>query len=154
MSDGRLYQAASTGQFSPHAWLPVGRVRRNRCRGVANALPWPAMAEQTPPYWVLISVLFSSQPLTPSLAMTLHQAAYDLYRRDQGAGQVLGDLVSGTVRNLRKDVLMGTIGGPAFEAEVETERGSGTVRFILTRQGLEMMQAQEAQKPPRPRYLN
>ncbi|MCI0570735.1 MAG: hypothetical protein L0Y66_08290 [Myxococcaceae bacterium] len=112
------------------------------------------MAEQTPPYWVLISVLFSSQPLTPSLAMTLHQAAYDLYRRDQGAGQVLGDLVSGTVRNLRKDVLMGTIGGPAFEAEVETERGSGTVRFILTRQGLEMMQAQEAQKPPRPRYLN
>lgn len=114
------------------------------------------MAEQSPPYWVLISVLFSSQPLTPSLAMTLHQAAYDLYRRGDAARKVAGDLLSGTVRNLRKDVQMGTITGPAFEAEIETERGSGVVRFLLTRQGLEMMEAAppELPTPPRPKYLN
>jgi hypothetical protein len=27
------------------------------------------------PYWILISVLFSSLPLTPALATRLHQAA-------------------------------------------------------------------------------
>jgi hypothetical protein len=113
------------------------------------------MAESSPPYWLLISVLFSSQPLSPSLAMTLHQAAYALYRRKDTVGEVAGDLLRGKVRNLKKDVLLGTIGGPAFEAEIETERGAGVVRFLLTRQGLEMMEAQEEQEAPRkPRYLH
>lgn len=114
------------------------------------------MAEQSPPYWVLISVLFSSQPLTPALAMTLHQAAYELYRRGDAVRPVAGDLLSGKVHNLRKDVQMGAITGPAFEAEIETERGSGVVRFLLTRQGLELLEQQpdEPPPPPRPRYLN
>lgn len=112
------------------------------------------MAEQSPPYWVLISVLFSSQPLTPALAMTLHQAAYELYRRGEGEQPVAGDLLTGRVRNLRKDVQVGSLTGPAFEADIETERGSGTVRFLLTRQGLEMMEQQQEAAPPRPRYLN
>lgn len=107
------------------------------------------MAAEPPPYWVLISVLFSSFPLTSAVAMTLHQAAYDLYQRDDTVTPVAGDMVSGKVRNLRKDFLLGTIGGPAFEAELETERGAGTVRFMLTRQGLELM----SDKPP-PSMLN
>ena len=104
------------------------------------------MAEQTPPYWVLISVLASSLPLNPTLAMTLHQAALDLFRRDQAVGQVAGDMISGRVTNLKKDLLLGTISGPAFEAEIDTERGHGTVRFLLTRQGLELT---GDKKPPR-----
>ncbi len=40
--------------------------------------------DDDPPYWVLISVLFSSLPLTPHLARQLHEAAYDLHRRDAG----------------------------------------------------------------------
>ncbi len=101
------------------------------------------MAEEIP-YWFLMSVLFSSQPLTPALAMTLHQAAYELYERDGSVREVSGDLVQGKVRNLHKDVLLGTIGGPAFEAEVETERGAGLVRFLLTRPGLELLGAKKA----------
>lgn len=112
------------------------------------------MSDEETPYWLLISVLFSSQQLTPALAMTLHQAAFDLYERGGASAPVAGDLISGTVRNLRKDVLLGTIGGPAFEAEIETERGSGMVRFLLTRQGLELMHARAQQTPARPRYLN
>jgi hypothetical protein len=114
------------------------------------------MAGSSPPYWVLISVLSSSQPLTPALAMTLHQAAYELHRSGGSVQPVAGDLLTGKVHNLRKDVQMGAIAGPAFEAEIETERGSGVVRFLLTRQGLELM----AQAPPRPeqpsapRYLH
>ncbi|AKQ63532.1 hypothetical protein A176_000444 [Myxococcus hansupus] len=109
--------------------------------------------DQSPPYWLLISVLFSNQPLSPSLAMTLHQAAYELHARGDGAKQVAGDMMSGRVVNLRKEVSFGGISGPAFEAEIETERGSGAVRFVLTRQGLEMMKQQPAE-PPRPKYLN
>jgi hypothetical protein len=109
--------------------------------------------DQAPPYWTLISVLFSTQPLTPALAMTLHQTAYELYQRGDAVGQVAGDLLSGKVHNLRKDVALGGIAGPAFEAEIDTERGSGVVRFLLTRQGLELMEARPPparpkQKPP------
>ncbi|RYZ39207.1 MAG: hypothetical protein EOO71_20985 [Myxococcaceae bacterium] len=112
------------------------------------------MAGQTPPYWHLISVLFSSQPLTPALAMTLHQAAYELYSRGEGSREVAGDLLSGRVTNLRKEMALGGISGPAFEAEIETERGAGSVRFMLTRQGLEMMKDPTPATPARPKYLN
>ena len=114
------------------------------------------MADSTPPYWVLLSVLFSSQPLTPALAMTLHEAALRLHQRDASEGPVAGDLVSGTVRNLKKHVLLGTIGGPAFEAEIETARGKGQVRFLLTKEGLEALgaAAEQETRAARPRYLN
>jgi hypothetical protein len=114
------------------------------------------MAEQPPPTWLLISVLFSSVPLTAALAATLHAAAYELYRRDGAAAPVSGDVVSGRVRNLRKEMLLGTIGGPAFEAELETERGPGKVRFLLTRQGLESMRAATppARRGGKREYLN
>lgn len=112
------------------------------------------MSEDTPPYWVLISVLFSSFPMTPSLAMCLHHAAFDLHRKGSSEGPVAGDLVSGKIVNLKKDVLLGTMGGPAFEAEIETERGSGVVRFFLTREGLELMNAREGREEKRPKYLS
>jgi hypothetical protein len=89
------------------------------------------------PYWQLLSILFSSFPMTPELAATLYEAAFDLHTKDAKQKKVAGDALSGTVRNLKKHALIGTIGGPTFEAEVETERGKGMVRFILTRQGLE-----------------
>ncbi len=108
------------------------------------------MAHESPEYWQLISVLFSSFPLSPAVAMCLHQAAFELYRTGGSVAPVAGDLLSGEVHNLKKDALVGTIGGPVFEAQVETERGSGTVRFLLTRSGLELMNAQ----PAKPQYLN
>jgi len=107
-----------------------------------------------PPYWLLISVLFSSLPLTPVLAMTLHEAAYALYRRNGSVGPVEGDIVTGKVENLRKDMLLGTISGPAFEARIETERGPGRVRFLLTRQGLELMAEASPRAKPRRELLN
>ena len=88
--------------------------------------------------------------------MTLHQAAYDLYRRNGGVAPVSGDALQGRVTNLKKDLLLGTIGGPAFEAHIETERGQGTVRFLLTRQGLDLMAERPApaRAAARPQYLN
>ncbi len=108
------------------------------------------MADAATPYWVLISVLFSSVPLTPALAMTLHQAAYGLHLSDGSRSEIAGDTAHGWVRNLKKEALLGTIGGPVFEAEIETERGKGRVRFLLTRQGLELMH----ESPSKKKYLN
>jgi len=96
------------------------------------------MPEATPA-WTLISVLFSSFPLDASLAATLHQAALDLYRNDQAVGPVAGDLASGRVVNLKTVMQLGAISGPAFEAKLDTARGSGTVRYLLTRQGLDLL---------------
>ncbi len=95
------------------------------------------MATQ-PNRWTLISVLFSSIPLDATLAATLHQAALDLYRRDEPVQQVAGDLLSGRVVNLKRSMQLGAIVGPAFEAKLETDRGPGTVRYLLTRQGLDL----------------
>lgn len=102
------------------------------------------VAQEDPPYWTLISVLFSSFPLSETVATTLHQAAYELYTSERSVTRVDGDLLSGEVRSLGTDALVGSIGGPMFEASVETERGAGTVRFFLTRSGLELMHAHNA----------
>lgn len=113
--------------------------------------------EKPPPYWVLISVLFSTFSLSPAVAMALHQVAEDLYLDDEAEAPVAGYLLSGKVRNLRREFLVGTIGGPAFEAEVDTERGHGTVRFLLTREALELAERRRgkgARPSKRPRYLN
>jgi hypothetical protein len=99
---------------------------------------------QATPRWTLISVLFSSIPLDPSVAATLHEAALDLYRRDDAVGEVGGDVLSGRVVNLKKTMQLGAITGPAFEARLDTARGSGTVRYLLTRQGLELYGAERS----------
>jgi hypothetical protein len=110
------------------------------------------MSADPAPSWTLISVLFSSIPLSSSLAATLHEAALDLYRRDDSVGQVAGDLVNGRIVNLRRTLQLGAITGPAFEAKLDTERGAGTVRYLLTRQGLELLGI--SREPPRGGYLN
>lgn len=110
------------------------------------------MSAEAPQTWTLISVLFSSIPLSQSLAATLHEAAVDLYRRDDSVSQVAGDLVNGRVVNLKRTLQLGGITGPAFEAKLDTERGAGTVRYLLTRQGLELLGVVSPEK--RGGYLN
>ena len=117
------------------------------------------MSRETPPpappsSWTLISVLFSSIPLSGPLATTLHQAALELYRRDEATTEVAGDVLHGRVVNLKKTMQLGAITGPAFEARVDTERGSGTVRYLLTRQGLELLGVEPPAEPARRAYLN
>jgi hypothetical protein len=109
------------------------------------------MATEPQP-WTLISVLLSTIPLEAALAATLHQAALDLYRRGDGVQQVAGELVSGRVVNLKKTLQLGAITGPAFEAKLETARGSGLVRYLLTRQGLEL-EGLRGERPAR-KHLN
>lgn len=95
------------------------------------------MAPGKPPAWQLISVLFSSVPLTSELATSLYQLAVELHRGGRPRGELLLEEAQGRVRNLGRSFALGAISGPGFEADVETERGEGRVRFLVTRQGLD-----------------
>lgn len=110
------------------------------------------MSAEATPYWVLISVLSSNFPLEEGLALALHRVALDLYQANDSAGVIDHQLAHGHVKNLRQEAAIGSICGPVFEAELETERGAGIVRFMLTRQGLELMADKAAGHAPP--YLN
>jgi hypothetical protein len=95
------------------------------------------MAE-TPSAWSLISVLFSTLPLSPSLATSLYEVARGLHRSGEAAGELYQEDIEGKVRNLQKSFALGAISGPGFEADLETPRGKGRVRFLVTREGLDV----------------
>ena len=88
-------------------------------------------------HWLLIAVLQSSVPLEQAAALRLYRAALSLHATSASVEKIHGDLMTGEVRRLGKTMLIGTIGGPAFEADLDTPRGSGRVRFIVTPEGLE-----------------
>jgi hypothetical protein len=115
------------------------------------------MASSTP-YWRLLSVLFSSVQLSSALAMTLVEAARTLHREGRGSQQIAGDLAQGRVDNLRKETLLGTIAGHLFEARLDTPKGAGMVRFLLTQEGLDEGEGQEPARSAlpvgAPRFLN
>ncbi|MDX2014710.1 MAG: hypothetical protein SFW67_31215 [Myxococcaceae bacterium] len=113
-----------------------------------------ASGDEAVPYWVLVSVLTSSVPLDQGLALALHRVALELYRTGSSVGHLDHALAHGQVKNLRREALLGTVGGPVFEAELETERGAGFVRFLLTRQGLELLDAQRDASRRVPELLN
>ena len=94
------------------------------------------MAERSKEAWRLISVLFSNVPLTASLAGTLLEAARSLWSSGGGSTPVAGDTLSGRVRSLQKDVVLGALSGPAFEAELDTERGAAKVSFLVSADAL------------------
>jgi hypothetical protein len=100
------------------------------------------MSAEPLPYWVLISVLFSSFPLEKELALALHQVALHLYQSEDTTGLIDQPLAHGRVTNLHQEAAIGSITGPVFEAELETERGKAQVRYILTRQGLDLLAQQ------------
>ncbi len=101
--------------------------------------------------WLLIAVLHSNVPLEQAVALRLYHAALALHTERGSVQKIQGDLATGQVRRLGRDMLIGAIGGPAFEAELDTPRGSGTVRFVLTPEGL---RALEAPAPAEPAMLN
>ena len=105
-------------------------------RAAASLRRYNDGVEGKPASWQLISVLFSAVPLTSELAMSLYQVAVELHAGGQLRGEVMLETARGRVRNLRRSFALGAIAGPGFEADLETEKGSGRVRFLVTRQGL------------------
>lgn len=69
--------------------------------------------------------------------MRLYYAAFRLHHTQESVEKVQGDLLNGKVTRLGKEMALGSVVGPAFEAEISTAEGEGRVQFLLTRQGLE-----------------
>jgi hypothetical protein len=85
---------------------------------------------------MLIAVLFSTLALPEALSIRLYRAALSLEAEGRGVEKLSGDLAMGEVRRLGKTMALGSLAGPAFEAELETPSGSGRVRFLVTEQAL------------------
>jgi hypothetical protein len=103
--------------------------------------------------WLLIAVLESTFPLEEAVTLRLYHAAMTLHADAGSVEKIQGDLMNGQVRRLGKTMLIGAIGGPAFEADLDTPRGSGHVRFVLTPEGLEYVGLPERHAPHAPRSL-
>lgn len=105
------------------------------------------MSDREEDAWRLIAVLQSTVSMPAPLAVRLYRAAVNIHR----AGADLENLTDpevayGQVRNLRRELLLGTFGGPGFEADIDTPSGKGFVRFIVTREGLEQAEASEQRR--------
>lgn len=61
------------------------------------------------PYWLLIAVLASNLPLRPEVTMRLFQAAYRLHKRDENLERLHGDLLTGKVVRLGRDMVLGSV---------------------------------------------
>ena len=94
-----------------------------------------ALASETP-YWLLICVLASTVRLSEDASLSLYDAACEMVAARQEHAELRSAAVTGTIRNVGKDAVVGTFSGPLFEADVITAGTSGHVRFLLTRQGL------------------
>jgi hypothetical protein len=102
--------------------------------------------------WRLIAVLQSTVFLPPALAVRLYRAAISLHRTDADLENLTDpETAMGQVRSLRRELLLGTFGGPGFEANFETPTGKGFVRFIVTREGIEQAEEADARRRERER---
>lgn len=86
--------------------------------------------------WRLIAVLQSTVAMSPALALKLYEAAVALHLERRESSPMAGDEGVGTVRAVGRELLLGTIGGPGFEAELDTPAGRCTVSFLVTREGI------------------
>lgn len=87
--------------------------------------------------------------------MMLTETAFTLHKDSLTQMDVAGDFGSGRVRNLQQNALLGIIGGPVFEARLETNDGDATVRYILTDEAISHHEGKrKATKKLRGEYLN
>jgi len=91
----------------------------------------------------LVSILQSQKPLSQELVASLVEVAFALYQTGQAWGLVEGAYVQGKVFNKNREVLLGTLGGPLFEAKLQLPQGNNTVLFFLTRSGCALLQERE-----------
>ncbi|MCL2012684.1 MAG: hypothetical protein FWG75_07865 [Cystobacterineae bacterium] len=101
--------------------------------------------DQAPPPLpgTLISILQSQRPLTQELVASLVEVAFALYQTGQAFGVVDGPHAQGKVFNKNKEVLLGALGGPLFEARLQLLEGQSTVLFFLTRSGCAFLKERE-----------
>lgn len=97
----------------------------------------PPAGSRSTPYWRLLAVLTSSIRIESELAYWLYDSALELHDAEAAKGELAGELAEGELRSLDRNMLLGSIAGPGFEATLDTPDGRAFVRFLVTREGLE-----------------
>ena len=82
--------------------------------------------------WTLVAVLQSNFMMDEHVADHLYKLASRLHQDGGGQCSVKCQRgLGGVVRNLNKHSVMGSVSGPAFEAEILSEGREGKVTFVL-----------------------
>jgi hypothetical protein len=105
------------------------------------------LASETPG-WLLICVLASTVRLSEEASLSLYDAACEMLEAKQERAELRSGALTGHLRNVGKEAVVGTLSGLLFEADVIAGGTSGHVRFLVTRQGLA---AREQKRPTRNR---
>jgi hypothetical protein len=71
------------------------------------------------------------------------EVAFALLQTEQAFGVVDAAYVQGKVFNKNREVLLGTLGGPLFEAKLQLPEGQNKVLFFLTRSGCAFLKERE-----------
>ncbi len=82
-------------------------------------------------HWQRFFVLRAEVCVTPSIAERLMLNACEMARQYKAARRVKTDEMDGRITTQFAHTCIGSVSGQLFEADVETERGSGKVRFIV-----------------------
>ena len=69
--------------------------------------------------------------LEPEMHLKLYSTAVELHERGQKSRKVHGEGFEGRVTSKNRSASLGGMSGDLFEAEIDTERGSGRVTFIV-----------------------
>ena len=85
---------------------------------------------------MFFAVLRTTMPLSQQASNRLYQAAFRLHSQRGHVERIQGDVMSGKVTRLGRGAAIGDVSGPAFEAEVVTEKGCARVEFVVTEEGL------------------
>ena len=111
-----------------------------RYSGTASGVGMDAKAPP-PLSGTLVSILQSQRPLSQELVATLVEVAFMLHQTGQAVGLVDVAHAQGKVFNKNREVLLGTLGGPLFEATLQLPEGDNKVLFFLTRSGCTLLAA-------------
>lgn len=96
--------------------------------------------------WRLIAVLQSTVFLPAALSARLYRAAVELHRSEAEIEPLAEEIAVGYVRRLGRELLLGTFGGPGFEASIDTPDGKGFVRFIVTQEGIDYAETERSRR--------
>ena len=87
--------------------------------------------------WRIICVMFSGLPLTDDVRSALFRAACELYQKQQRETKLKTDDFEGAVQTAGERSSLGGFYGILFNAEIETNLGKTTVRYIVSEADIE-----------------
>ena len=87
-------------------------------------------------FWQFTCLMVSGVPLTSEVREVLYQAAKRIARKSESWGRIKDISCEGRLQTDYSHVMLGSASGIKFTAEIESERGSTKVSFIIPEEAI------------------